>query len=75
MVAAEQARELGLRGFEVDALDSLASVTNLSPWTIQTIRLGRFLRVVWKAMWRIRHSRLVFLVIAPYSAEIGRAHV
>lgn len=70
VLAAEQARQLRTRGFDLDILDSLASVTNLSPWKIQVIRFGRFLRVIVKTIARIRHSRIVFLVIAPYSATI-----
>ncbi len=70
VVAAEQVRELRMRGFELDILDSMASVTNLSPWKVQAIRLGRFLRVVRETVRRIRHSRIVFLFIAPYSAPI-----
>ncbi len=70
MVTAESIHELGMRGFELDVLDSLASVTNLPLWKIQAIRLARFLRVVWKVVRKVRHARLVFLIIAPYSAII-----
>ena len=70
VMAAEQVRQLRMRGLELDVLDSLASVTNLPPWKIQVVRLGRFLRVVWKTVARVRRSRIAFLIIAPYSAAI-----
>lgn len=68
--AAELVQELEIRGFKPDILDTSGSVTNLTLWKIQAIRLARFLRVVWGVMRRIRYYRLVFLVIAPNSAII-----
>ena len=68
--AAEHARQLGRRGFELDILDSLASVTNMPYWKMQTVRLGKFLRVCWNVAMRVRNSQIVFLIIAPYSATI-----
>ena len=70
VLAAEKVRQLRMRGLALDVVDSLASVTNLPRWQTQLIRLGRLLRVLWKTAARIRHSQVVFLVIAPYSAAI-----
>ncbi len=70
VLAAEQIRELRMRDFDLDILDSLAGVTNLPPWKRQVVRLGRLLRVLWQAGKRVRHSRIVFLIIASQSAVI-----
>ncbi len=68
LMMAEQVRELGLRGFAVDVIDTAGSVTNLSPWKIRAIRLARFLRVVWGTVRQLRHADIVFLTIASWSA-------
>ena len=68
VMADEQVRELTLRGFVVDAVDTSGNVTNLSPWKIRVNRLTRFLRVAWGAVQRLRRADVVFLIIASYSA-------
>ncbi len=70
IMAAEQVRQLRMRGLDLDILDSLASVTNMPTWKIQVTRFIRFLRVVWLTVARVRRSRIIFLIIAPYSAAI-----
>ena len=68
VMADEQVRELGARGFEVDVLDTSGDVTNLPAWKIRVNRLARFLRVAWGAARKLWRSDVVFLTIAPYSA-------
>ena len=68
LMVAEQVRELGLRGFDVDVINTAGGVTNLSPWKIRAIRFARFLRVAWGAARKLRHFDVVFLIIASYSA-------
>ena len=75
LMAEELMRELGRLGFRFDVLDTSGGVTNLAPWKLRAIRLGRFLRVVWGVVRRVRRSRLVFLFIAPRSAAILAASV
>ena len=70
MLASESVRELSMRGFDLDIIDTAGSVTNISTWKIRIIRLARFIRVVWKAAKKLRHSQIVFLIIAPYSATV-----
>ncbi len=70
VLAAESVRELGRRGFELEVVDASGSVTNLSPWKFQVIRLARFLRVLWGVVQKLRRARLVFLIIASYSASV-----
>ncbi len=72
VMANELLRELGQRDFNLEIVDTSGHVTNLSAWKIRAIRLTRFLRVVWRAAKKLRHSQVVMLVIAPYSA-IGLA--
>lgn len=68
--AAEIVENLGMRGFQSEVIDTSGSVTNLTRWKIQAIRFVRFLRMVRSVIQRIRHCRLVFLVISPHSAII-----
>ena len=68
MMVADSARELGARGFRLDIVDTSGSVVNLSALRFHAHRLVRFLRMMWQVMRRIRSARLVFLIIAPYSA-------
>ncbi len=70
VVADEFIHGLGRRGFELDVVDTSGSVTNLSPWKVRMTRLARLLRTVWGVVKKIRHSQLVFLVIAPFSATV-----
>ena len=71
VLSAESVLALRGRGFELDVLDTSGSVTNLPPWKVGAIRLARFMRVLWGVVNTIRRCRLVFLVIAPYSALIA----
>ena len=68
VMADEQVRELGVRGFEVDVIDTSGSVTNLPAWKIRANRLARFLRVAWGAARKLWRSDVVFLIIGPSSA-------
>ncbi len=68
VMASEQIRELGARGFSLDAVDASGDVTNLSPWKIRVARLKRFLRVAWGATRKLRNSDIVFLIISPRAA-------
>ena len=70
VLASEMLVELRAQGFEIDVLDNRASVTNLSPWKRQAVRLARLLRVLFETARRIRHADLVALVLAPYAANI-----
>ena len=68
VMADEQVQELGVRGFEVDVIDTSGGVANLPAWKIKANRLARFLRVAWGAARKLWGSDLVFLIIAPWSA-------
>ena len=68
VMADEQVRELGVRGFEVDVIDTSGGVTNLPAWKIRAHRVARFLRVIWGVARRLWRSDVVFLIIAPSSA-------
>ena len=68
VMADEQVRELGARGFEVDVIDTSGDVTNLPAWKIWAHRLARFLRVAWGVARKLGRSDVVFLIIASYSA-------
>ncbi len=68
VMADEQVRELGARGFEVDVIDTSGGVTNLPAWKIWANRLARFLRVAWGVARKLWRSDVVFLIIASYSA-------
>ena len=68
VMADEQVRELGARGFKVDVIDTSGGVTNLPAWKIRVHRLARVLRVVWGAAGKLWRSDIVFLIIAPWSA-------
>ena len=68
VMADEQVRELGARGFEVDVIDTSGGVTNLSAWKIRAHRLARLLRVAWGVARKLGRSDVVFLIIASYSA-------
>ena len=68
VMADEQVRELGARGFEVDVIDTSGGVTNLPAWKIWAHRLARFLRVAWGVARKLGRSDVVFLIIASYSA-------
>lgn len=66
----EMVHELGMRGFDLDIVDTSGSMTNLPHWKIRAVRLARFLRVVWKTVKKIRQARLVFLIISPPAAMV-----
>ncbi len=66
----EIVRELGMRGFDLDIVDTSGSMTNLPPWRIRAVRLARFLRVIWKTVKKIRQARLAFVIISPASATV-----
>ncbi len=68
VMADEHARELGLRGFGIEIVDTSGSVTNLPPWRIRANYLMRFLRITKGALKNIRRSDVVFLILASYSA-------
>ena len=68
VMADEQVRELGARGFDVEVVDTSGGVTNLSAWRIRANYLARFLRITWGALKRLRSSDVVFLILASYSA-------
>ncbi len=68
VMADEQVRELGMRGFGVDVIDTSGGVTNLPGWKLRAVRLARFLRVIWGVARKIWYCDVVFLIIAPYSA-------
>ena len=65
---AEAVRELGLRGFDLDIIDTARPRPNLPLWKILSYELLTFTRVVWEVLRRARRSDLVFLHMSAYSA-------
>ncbi len=65
---AEAVRELPLRGFDLDIIDTARPRPNLPLWKILSYELLTFTRVVWEVLWRARRSDLVFLHMSAYSA-------
>ena len=70
LMASEQIRELGARGFDLEAIDASGDVTNLAPWRIRTARLTRFLRVAWGAARKLRGADIVFLIVSSPAAPL-----
>ncbi len=65
---AEAVRELDLRGFDLDVIDTSRPRPNLPLWKILSYELLTFARVVWSVLRRARRSDLVFLHMSAYSA-------
>ena len=68
VMADQQVRELGARGFEVDVIDTSGGVTNLPAWRIKANRLARVLRVAWGVARKLWRTDAVFLIIGASSA-------
>ena len=68
VMADQQVRELGARGFEVDVIDTSGGVTNLPAWRIKANRLARVLRVAWGVARQLWRTDAVFLIIGASSA-------
>ncbi len=67
VMADEQVRELSLRGFGVDVIDTSRSVTNMPAWKTRALRMMVFMRIMSGVMKKSWRSDIVFLIIPPYS--------
>ena len=65
---AEAVRELDLRGFDLDIINTARPRPNLPLWKILSYEFLTFVRVVWGVLWRAKRSDLVFLHMSGYSA-------
>ncbi len=65
---AEAVRELDLRGFDLDIINTARPRPNLPLWKILSYELLTFARVVWTVLRRARRCDLVFLHMSAYSA-------
>ena len=72
---AEAVRELDLRGFDLDVINTARPRPNLPPWKILGYELLTFVRVVWTILWRARRSDLVFLHMSAYSALLAASTI
>ncbi len=65
---AEAVRELDMRGFDLDIINTGRPRPNLSRWKILIYELLTFARVVWGVLRKAWRSDLVFLHMSAYSA-------
>ncbi len=72
---AEAVRELDMRGFELDIVNTSRPRPNLPLWKILSYELLTFARVVWEVLWRARRSDLVFLHMSAYSALLAASAI
>ena len=75
MTFAEAVRELDLRGFDLDIINTARPRPNLPIWKILSYELLTFARVVWRILWRARRSDLVFLHMSGYSALLAASAI
>ena len=68
MTFAEAVRELDLRGFDLDVINTARPRPNLPLWKILSYEFLTFVRVAWTVLRRARRSDLVFLHMSAYSA-------
>ncbi len=65
---AETVRQLDLRGFDLDILNTSRPRSGLAPWRMHLAGLAVLVRVMWGVLKRVPRSRLVFLNMSCYSA-------
>ena len=65
---AETVRQLELRGFDLDIVNTSRPRSGLSPWRMRRAGLAVLARVMWSVPKRVRRSRLVFLNMSSSSA-------
>ncbi len=72
---AEAVRELNLRGFDLDIIDTARPRPNLPLWKIWGYELLTFGRVIRKVLWRARRSDVVFLHMSAYPALLAASAI
>ncbi len=65
---AETVRQLELRGFDLDIVNTSRPRSGLAPWRMHLVGLAVLARVMWGVLRRVRRSRLVFLNMSSSSA-------
>ena len=75
MTFAEAVRELDLRGFELDVVNTARPRPNLPLWKIVSYEFLTFARVFWAVLCRARRADLVFLHMSAYSALLAASAI
>ena len=65
---AETVRQLAMRGFHMDVLNTSRPRSGLAPWRMHAAGAVVLARVMWGVLRRVRRSRLVFLNMSSSSA-------
>ena len=65
---AETVRQLELRGFDADIVNTSRPRSGLSPWRMRLAGLAVLARSMWSVLKRVRRAQLVFLNMSCYSA-------
>ena len=67
-LCAETVRQLRMRGFELDVINTSRPRAGLPSWRMHLVGLATLVRVLWGVLLRTPRARLVFLNMSPYSA-------
>lgn len=75
IMTANAVRQLGMRAFDLNIINTSRPRTNLSFWKSWCYELFTFLRVIRGLFKAIGNAELVFLTLSPYSALLGASTI